>query len=132
MDRKQFLSGLLVLPAGVFLVNCSSSDDSSPNNGSNGAGANTPAAAPTHSNATTVYTSSNDAQHSHTFSLDDSAVSAPPTAGVSGDSSNVESHTHAVAISTAQLMQVATGQSVPITSGASAGHTHVFTFVKIA
>jgi hypothetical protein len=79
-----------------------------------------------------VYTSSTVSAHSHTFSLDDAAISAPPAAGVSGDSSVAQGHSHTVAISMAQLQQVSTGSSVQVTSGDEGGHTHVFTFVKIA
>jgi hypothetical protein len=78
-----------------------------------------------------VYTSSTVSQHHHTFTLDDSAIAAPPSAGVSGDSSTDGAHSHTVSISADQLSQVAMGGSVKITCGASGGHTHVFTFVKI-
>ncbi len=142
MDRKHFLGTLLALPVGIFLVNCSSSDDSSStpagsagstaSAGSSGADPNAPAAAPTQSNGMDVYTSSTVSQHSHTFTLDDTAITTPPSAGVSGDSSDVGMHTHTVAISMDQLTQVGMGQSVQVTSGVAGGHTHVFTFVKIA
>ncbi|HEX3851158.1 MAG TPA: hypothetical protein VHW01_09340, partial [Polyangiaceae bacterium] len=79
-----------------------------------------------------IYTSSTVSAHAHTFSLDDTATSAPPAAGVNGDSSTDEGHSHTVAISMDQLQQVSTGSSVEVTSGSAVGHTHVFTFVKIA
>jgi hypothetical protein len=124
MDRKNFLGALLVLPFGIFLVHCSSDASSSD--------ASAPAAPPTRSGGMDVYTSTTVSQHSHTFSLDDTAISAPPTDGVNGDSSTAQGHSHTVAISMAQLQQVATGSSVQVTSGDAGGHTHVFTFVKIA
>jgi hypothetical protein len=125
MDRKHFLSTLLVLPVGIFLVHCSSSTSSS-------GSSNPPAAPPTQSGGMDVYTSSTAQAHSHTFSLDDTAISAPPADGFSGDSSVAAGHSHTVAISMAQLQQVSTGSSVEVTSGDAGGHTHVFTFVKIA
>jgi len=79
-----------------------------------------------------VYISSTVQAHSHSFSLDDTAISAPPADGVSGDSSVEEGHSHTVAVSMAQLQQVSTGSSVQVTTGDAQGHTHVFTFVKIA
>ena len=127
MDRKQFLGTLIVLPLGIFSLHCSS--DSSTGSGSSDKDA--PAAAPTQSNGMDVYTSSTVSQHHHTFTLDDSAIAAPPSAGVSGDSSTDGGHSHTVTISADQLSQVAMGGSVEITCGASGGHTHVFTFVKI-
>ena len=134
MDRKQFLGTLLVLPVGIFLVHCSS--DSTPmtssSAGTTGADPNAPAAAPTQSGGMDVYTSSTVSQHHHTFTLDDSAISSPPTDGVSGDSSTDGMHSHTVAISAAQLGQVANNESVQVTSGVAGAHTHVFTFVKIA
>jgi hypothetical protein len=126
MDRKHFLSTLLVLPFGIFLVHCSSDASTS------SSGSNPPAAPPTQSGGMDLYTSSTVQAHSHTFSLDDASISAPPADGVSGDSSTDQGHSHTVAISMAQLQQVSTGSSVQVTTGDAGGHTHVFTFVKIA
>jgi hypothetical protein len=126
MDRKHFLSTLLVLPFGIFLVHCSSDASTS------GSGSNSPAAAPTQSGGMDIYISSTVQAHSHSFSLDDTAISAPPADGISGDSSVEEGHSHTVAVSMAQLQQVSTGSSVQVTTGDAGGHTHVFTFVKIA
>jgi hypothetical protein len=124
MDRKQFLGTLLVLPVGIFLVHCSSDASSSDSNA--------PAAPPTQSGGMDVYTSTTVSQHSHTFTLDDTAISAPPADGVNGNSSVAQAHSHTVAISMAQLQQVSTGSSVQVTSGDTGGHTHVFTFAKVA
>ncbi|HEY3668901.1 MAG TPA: hypothetical protein VGL19_23050 [Polyangiaceae bacterium] len=129
MDRKQFLATLLVLPIGIFAVHCSSSSSGS---GSGTPTASDPAAPPSQSGGMDIYTSSTNSAHSHTFSLDDTALSTPPAAGVSEDSSVVQAHSHLVTISMAQLQQVASGSSVQITSSNASGHTHVFTFVKIA
>jgi hypothetical protein len=126
MDRKQFLGTLVALPVGIFLVHCSSSS-----NTSSGSDSNAPAAPPTQSAGMDVYTSSNNDAHFHTFSLDDSAITAPPADGVSGDTSNNSDHTHSVQISTDQLTQVSMGSSVEVTTSLVSGHTHVFTFVKI-
>ena len=130
MDRKQFLGTLLVLPVGIFLVHCGSSDYSSGSGGSSDA--NAPAAPPTNSGAQDVYSSSTVSSHFHTFAVDETSFSAPPAAGVSGDTSSAGAHTHTVSISSDQLQQVATGQSVTVTTGSAGGHTHVFTFVKLA
>jgi hypothetical protein len=128
MDRKHFLGTLFVLPFGIFLVHCSSDSDAK----TSSSDPNAPAAPPTQSGGMDVYTSSTVSSHSHTFSLDDTAISAPPTDGVSGDSSVAGGHSHTVEISMDQLQQVSTGSSVQVTSGNAGGHTHVFTFVKIA
>ncbi len=124
-NRKQFLSTLLVLPVGIFLVRCSS------DGGSSGDG-NAPPTQPTQNNGMHVYTSSTVGAHHHTFTLDDSAITTPPAAGVNGNSSTDAGHSHAVSISMDQLAQVATGASLEIMSGTTSGHTHVFTFFKIA
>jgi hypothetical protein len=141
MDRKQFLGTLVALPMGIFLVHCSS--DSSPSSSSSGgtgggasAGAastdpNAPGAPATQSGGMDVYTSSVAGAHTHTFTMADSAISAPPTDGVSGDSSTDASHSHTVAISADQLTSVGMGESVEVTSGVTSSHSHVFTFVKI-
>ena len=143
MDRKQFLGTLLVLPMGVFLVHCSSdsntSSSASGGTGGTAAGAgaggtdpNAPAAPPTQSGGMDVYTSSIAGTHHHTFTLDDVDITTPPSAGVSGDSSTDDMHSHTVAITADQLTSVGMGDSVQITSGVTSSHTHVFTFVKIA
>ena len=125
MNRQTFLETLLILPIGVFLVRCSSSDS-----GTSG-GAGSPAAPPSKSGTQTSYTSSNEQSHFHTFSLDDASLTAPPAAGVSGDTSSAQSHTHSVSISSDQLQRVATGQSLMVTTSSTSGHAHVFTFVKV-
>lgn len=127
MDRKHFLGTLFALPAGLFLVHCSSTASSS-----GGSDADAPAAPPTRSGGLDIYTCSTVASHHHTFSLDDTAFTSPPAEGVSGDSSNDGNHSHTVAISAAELTMVGLGDSVKVTCGSAGGHTHVFTFVKIA
>jgi len=114
------------LPIGVFLVRCSSSGSST------GAGGDAPAAPPSKNGTQDVYSSSNVQAHFHTFSLDDASITAPPAAGVSGDTSSDQDHTHSVSISADQLQQVSTGQSVTVTTSSSQSHTHVFTFVKVS
>lgn len=138
MNRQAFLETLLILPVGVFLVRCSSSGTgySSPSgpSGTSGSSATSdpPAAPPSKSGTQDIYSSSNVQSHFHTFTLDDGALTAPPAAGVSGDSGTALSHTHSVTISSDQLQQVATGQSVMVTTSSTGGHTHVFTFVKVS
>ena len=138
MDRKQFLGTLVALPMGIFLVHCSS--DSSPNTSSYGGGANAgaastdpnaPGAPATQSGGMDVYTSSVAGAHTHTFTMADSAITTPPAAGVSGESSTDDSHSHTVTISADQLTSVGMGESVEVTSGVTSSHSHVFTFVKI-
>jgi hypothetical protein len=137
MDRQKFLETLLILPVGVFLVRCSSSGTSySGTGGTTGTagssgGTRPPAAAPTKSGTQTIYSSSNDQSHFHTFALDDGALTDPPSAGVSGETSLAQSHTHSVTISSDQLQQVGMGQSVIVITSSNSGHTHAFTFTKV-
>jgi hypothetical protein len=130
MDRKKFLATLLVLPVGVVLVHCSSSPSANADGSANDS--NAPAAPPTQSGGQDLYTSSEVSAHNHTFMMDDASIAAPPAAGVSGTTSTTAGHSHSVSVSSAQLQQVAAGQSVVIASGSASGHTHVFTFVKVA
>jgi hypothetical protein len=121
VGRRAFAVSLLTLPFGLFLVHCSSDT----------ASGDTAGAPPTKSGNQIVYTSSNADGHSHTFSLDVAALSSPPSAGVSGQTS-ASGHTHSVSITAAQLQTINAGQSVSVTTGNAAGHVHVFTFIKIA
>jgi hypothetical protein len=132
MNRQAFLETLLILPVGVFLVRCSSSGTGYSSTSGTPATSDAPAAPPSKSGTQDVYSSSNVQSHFHTFALDDAALTAPPAAGVSGDSGTAQSHTHSVTISSDQLQQVATGQSVMVTTSSTGGHTHVFTFVKVS
>jgi hypothetical protein len=134
IGRRAFAETLLVLPVGLFLLRCGSSDASSQSDGTGGtpsSGANPPSAAPVANGSQVTYTSSDSGGHSHTYSIDVSAFTAPPAAGLSGETSNDEGHTHTVAVSAAQLSQIGAGQSIQVTTGSTSGHTHVFTFVKL-
>jgi len=147
MDRKQFLGTLFVLPAGIFLVHCSSDSDSSAGAGGTASGAGAagagmsgagggvstaPGADPARTGTMVAYTSSTAGKHVHTFSLDDSDIDSPPSAGISGMSSTDAMHSHSVEISADQIAMVSTGGTVEVTSGETGMHTHVFTFLKIA
>jgi hypothetical protein len=60
------------------------------------------------------------------------AIDMPPATGVNGPSSMVENHSHSVVVSSAQLSGIRAGQTVAVTTGTAAGHTHLFTFLKLA
>jgi hypothetical protein len=110
---------LVALPFGLFLVHCSGNSDN--------------ADAPPQKNGNQIiYTSSRVDGHIHTFALDVAAFTAPPAAGVTGSTSVGGGHTHALSITTAQLQSVNGGQSLMVTTQSASGHTHVFTFVKVA
>jgi hypothetical protein len=134
MDRKEFLNTMLVLPAGVFLVHCSDDSDKSTKNtaGASGNDPDAPAAEPTRSGDTVVYTCSTVGQHHHTFVLADSVLVTLPAAGIDGDSSTDGMHSHTVTITADELSDIANGDSVRVISGDGGSHTHVFTFTRIA
>lgn len=125
IDRRSFVESLVLLPFGVFLVRCSSSD------GSSGTG-DAPAAAPRLSGTSAVYSSSSVSGHFHTFSVALADFSSPPSAGVSGQTSSESGHVHVVSVSAADLQSVQAGSSVRVVTSSSAGHDHVFTFVKVS
>ena len=128
MERRQFcrLSGgaLLVIPAGLFLVRCGG--------GGSDQTANGPANQPSQNGTKIIYTSNVVGDHSHTFGIEMAAIDMPPANGVNGPSSVVENHSHSVVVSSAQLSSISAGQTVEVTTGAADGHTHVFTFLKLA
>ncbi len=70
------------------------------------------------------------AGHDHDFTIQNSDLSTPPAAGVSGNSSpyDDDQHVHTVSITQAQLQMIQAGQTVSITSGSTLGHTHTFDF----
>ncbi len=125
MQRREFfrLAGgtLILIPAGLFLVRCGGGSDG---NGS--------PPRPQVNGTKLIYTSNIVGDHAHTFGIEMSAIDMPPASGVSGSSSVVESHSHTVVVSTAQLSNVRAGQTVEVATGTSDGHTHLFTFLKLA
>ena len=128
MIRREFVKlttgSLIALGGSVFLVSCGS--------GSGAASADDPAAPPQQSGTQIVYTTSVTDAHFHTFGIDTSAFTSPPTGGVAGSTSNDSGHTHAVAVSMTDLQSVAAGQTIKVTTGTASSHTHVLTLVKIA
>ena len=126
IDRRAFLGTLVVLPAGAFLVNCSGTTTVY------GVSPSSPAAPPTSTATQAIYTSSLTAGHDHTFSIDFVSFSNPPTGGVSGETSISSAHTHHVFVTMAQLSAVEVGGSAQVTTTTTSGHTHLFTFVKVA
>jgi len=128
MERRQFcklVGGALVLiPAGLFLVRCGG--------GSSDQTANGPTNQPSQNGTKFIYTSNVVGDHSHTFGIEISAIDMPPGTGVNGPSSVVENHSHSVVVSSAQLSSISAGQTVEVRTGTAEGHTHLFTFLKLA
>ncbi len=128
MQRREFcrLVGgtLFLIPAGLFLVRCGGSGG--------GQTGNAPANQPQQNGTKVIYSSNIVGDHSHTFGIEMSAIAMPPANGVSGPSSVVENHSHSVVVSAAQLSNISVGQTVEVTTGTSDGHTHLFTFLKLA
>jgi hypothetical protein len=128
MQRRQFcklVGGALVLiPAGLFLVRCGG--------GAGDQTANGPTNQPSQNGTKLIFTSSVVLDHSHTFGIEMAAIDTPPADGVNGPSSVVENHSHSVVVSSAQLSSISAGQTVQVTSGTAEGHTHLFTFLKLA
>lgn len=130
MIRREFVKltvgSVVALGGSLFLATCG---------GGYGGGAgndDAPAAPPQQSGTRIVYTTSVVDAHSHTFGIDTSAFASPPADGVAGATSDDGAHTHSVAVSMAELQSVGAGQTVKVTTGSAAGHTHVLTLVKLA
>ena len=124
IPRRAFVETLLVLPAGVFLVRCSSSNS--------GSTPPAPGAEPTVSGSQGLYTSSLNQDHTHTFGIPLTDFVSPPSGGLSGETSLEASHTHHVTIPMEEFQKMQTGSSVAVTTTNVSGHTHVFTFVKLS
>jgi hypothetical protein len=121
MTRRTLLGAIVALPAGVFIVHCSSSSSTD---------STSPGAPPQRVGTQTIFTSSVTISHSHTFTIDDSAIASPPAAGLSGPTVGGD-HSHNVSISMADLQHMAAGQTV-VTATTGQTHSHVFTFLKVA
>ena len=128
LNRRDFVERLLVLPVGVFLLRCGSGTAATYD--SAGAGSDPPGAPPAVSGAQVVYTSSNVQGHTHTFAIDIEDF-VTPDEGVSGETSDDAQHTHTVELSDLNLTSIQNGSAVKIATSSNAGHTHVFTFVRV-
>jgi hypothetical protein len=76
------------------------------------------------------YTSTLDNAHTHDFTISMAALQSPPATGVMGNTTLVAAHVHEVALTAAELMSIAGGQTVNKTSSSVAGHTHSFAFSR--
>lgn len=128
MNRREFVNlttgAVIALGGSLFLVSCGN-DNGTPS-------ADSPAAPPQQSGTQIIYTTNLVEAHSHTFGIDTSAFTTPPTAGVMGSTSNDSGHMHTVAVSMTELQNVGAGQTIKVTTGSDSGHTHVLTLVKLA
>ncbi|HEY5950976.1 MAG TPA: hypothetical protein VIV40_36035 [Kofleriaceae bacterium] len=115
----------LALPIGSLLLQGCEDETGTPNG-------DAPDAPPARVGTTIVYTSNVVGDHSHTFAIEASSFTSPPTAGLAASTSSDDGHVHTVEVAMADLQDVAAGQTVKITTGAAGGHTHVLTFVKLA
>jgi hypothetical protein len=130
MNRRDFVERLLVLPMGVFLLRCSSSSTATYSTA--GAGSDVPGAPPAVVGQNAVYTSSNVEAHVHTFAINLGDFVDPPDDGLNGETSEDQQHTHTVSVSNLNLKSVQNGNTLKITTSSNFGHTHVFTFVRVA
>ncbi len=125
MNRRGFLrttgGALLVVPLGGLLVQACY--------GMSEPDGDAPAAPPTTSGSNAEYTSNIDDGHAHTFDIALTSFAAPTD--LQGQTSVDDGHSHAVSISTADLQQVESGQTVMVTTATSEGHTHVLALVKV-
>lgn len=126
--RRAMIWTLVSLPAGLFLVHCGSSSS----NGGGGTAADAPAVPPVKSATSITYASSVVSSHYHTFLIESADLASPPEGGVNGPTSSVAGHVHTVSVSATQLENVNAGDSVKVRTSVSAGHSHVFTFVRVA
>jgi hypothetical protein len=124
-SRRVFLAGgvtqlMLILPAGWAVLGAT------PGCGGNECGE----PGVTRSGDNLVFTSSCDSDHTHTFTLAVAQIDMPPPNGLSGETSSDEGHTHAVALTTADLTQIQGGGTVTRVTSSASGHTHSFAFKK--
>jgi hypothetical protein len=135
MDRRDFLkdaaAALLVLPLGVFLLQCG--DDKGGSTGATPTEADpTPPDAPPRVEGSNVFfTSSKTNEHSHTFTVPIAAFKAAPFGGVIGNTTPVEGHSHKLEISQEVLRRAGAGEIMKITSSKQKDHTHAFTIMKV-
>ncbi len=137
MDRREFVRGaagmLMFLPLGTFLVHCGTDKESRPAGSDVLDGNNPPPAAkPRTLGSNIVYTSSATEGHSHAFTVARSAFENPPIGGILGKTTESGGHQHRVEVSVEALRLAADGDIVQLETADDAGHTHVFTIVKLA
>jgi hypothetical protein len=65
--------------------------------------------------------------HSHTVCVASSDLMNPPASGASYTTSSADGHTHVVELSSEQLMGIAGGSNVTVTTSVTDAHSHTFT-----
>lgn len=132
MNRRAFVKDaaltLLVLPFGAFLVHCGDKDKSSATEDDD-----TPPDAPPRREGTNGhYTSSETDEHSHSIMVPLAAFDEEaPVGGISGLTTEAQSHQHRFTIDQEALRRVGEGEIAKIETDIQAEHTHVFTIVKL-
>jgi len=147
MERREFNRQLLVaviaIPAARMLAACTSdnqtlayADLSTPTSpGPVVDAASQPADLATTSPAdlamgSITYVSSNVAGHAHTVTLEVTLFSAPPSAGITRETSVASSHSHSVSLTMQELQAIAAGGTVSKDTTLVQSHTHTFVFTN--
>jgi hypothetical protein len=127
MERREFLirsakSGavLVLVPAGWTLA-CNSST-------SNGTSTDAAAGTTGSTGSGLRYTSDVVSGHSHDFTIVMTDLSSPSAAGLSGQTTVAQSHTHTVSLTLADLMQIESGAAVTKQTSTVLSHLHTFQF----
>jgi hypothetical protein len=128
MQRRDFLikggSVLLILPAGWALSSCDDDDDFDDDD-DNGGGT------PTGGTATRLrFTSSLVDGHTHLFDIAFTSLDAPPSAGISGNTSTDNGHVHVVTLTADELARISAGETITKDTSLSDGHLHTFQFAR--
>lgn len=77
-----------------------------------------------------MFVSSVDQGHRHTVTLETATLDAPPTTGVSRDTSVDGGHSHMVMLTEQDLRNINAGQTVTKAATSAGGHTHTFMFAR--
>jgi len=129
LSRRTFVTGLgrlvVLVPAGWMVLNAAACGSDS------NADCTTAGAVMLTADALTV-TSDCDSTHDHDFTVMTADLAAPPAAGVSGNSTpyDDDQHVHTVALTQTDLTNIQAGQIVPVQSGTTLNHMHIFNFRK--
>ena len=121
IDRREFLTTLILIPIGAKLAGCGGDESPSPGNDGGCSGLDAQ--------------STEFGSHTHCLCIPREDLDDPPTDGREYDTDQDcalpnEAHSHTVTLSQADLTMIADGGTVTVTTSKQFGHTHGFTLAK--
>jgi hypothetical protein len=116
MQRREAVTGFVLLAVTPLALACSSGDDDASTNPRTCTGLGA--------------TTTNDSGHTHFVCVAQADLDNPPAAGKTYTTTNDAGHTHTVTLTAVALGMIANGESVTVATSTDSGHLHHVTLAE--